>query len=218
MKCYRLMSIEELNKLLPNDCRLKFVKFLYANDSGRYYETKCVCGKIKTNKPTDLIKGNTKSCGCKKREWLISNVLPKMITHKMSKTPEYKSWQKIKERCYCKNSPEYNSYGLKGIKMSKNFINNFEEFYREIGERPSHEYTVDRIDNSKGYIRGNIRWLTRWEQNQNRSDNLSHTIVCFIKVLIAEGYTNQEIGLFFKINWRKVWSIRREKTWGNITI
>ena len=41
-------------------------------------------------------------------------------------------------------------------------------FYKHIGDPPGPEYTIDRIDNDKGYEPGNVRWATYSEQNYNR--------------------------------------------------
>ncbi len=48
----------------------------------------------------------------------------------------------------------------------------FEEFLKDVGRRPSAEYTLDRYPNNDGnYEPGNIRWATRSEQQRNRRQN-----------------------------------------------
>jgi len=82
----------------------------------------------------------------------------------------YRSWAQIKARCCNKNHPTYKHYGGRGItlcdewKDSVAFITYVEEV---LGPRPD-GYTLDRIDNSKGYIPGNVRWASMSEQQKNR--------------------------------------------------
>jgi len=37
-----------------------------------------------------------------------------------------------------------------------------------LGPKPTPEHSLDRIDNDKGYIPGNLRWATKKEQSSNR--------------------------------------------------
>ena len=49
--------------------------------------------------------------------------------------------------------------------------NSFENFFEDMGERPSLDYSIDRINNEKGYYKENCRWATRSEQMNNISTN-----------------------------------------------
>ena len=62
----------------------------------------------------------------------------------------------------------WDNYGGRGITMSDEFINSFQTFIEHVGPKPSPDLSLDRIDNSRGYERGNLRWATRSEQAQNR--------------------------------------------------
>lgn len=97
-------------------------------------------------------------------------------THGFKQTHKtYKAWCKIKERCYNKNSPDYTLYGAKGISMSASFREDFLAFYAEIGEAPSKDHSVDRIDHTKGYIEGNLRWANDAQQARNKGKMKNNT-------------------------------------------
>ena len=76
-------------------------------------------------------------------------------------------YRAIKARCYNKNCEGYKYYGARGIKMSGEFFYDFKAFADYMGEKPGPEYSIDRIDNNKGYERGNLRWATNQEQSLN---------------------------------------------------
>ena len=85
-------------------------------------------------------------------------------THGMKGTPEYSTWTGMLKRC---RNPKHNSwknYGGRGISVK---FASFEEFFAEIGPKPSPDLSVDRIDNDGNYESGNIRWATRSEQRMN---------------------------------------------------
>ena len=92
-----------------------------------------------------------------------------------SKTTEkltYKSWQKAKQRCYNPNHHKFPTYGEKGITMCEEWKNNFAQFFKDMGRRPSLTHTLDRIDNAQGYFPENCRWATSKVQNRNKSNNI----------------------------------------------
>ncbi len=86
------------------------------------------------------------------------------------RTPEYQSWICMKTRCLNPNSAAYRIYGARGIGIDPSWMD-FAIFLRDMGKRPSLDYSLERIDNSKGYGPTNCKWATRMEQGANRRTN-----------------------------------------------
>jgi len=80
---------------------------------------------------------------------------------------EYSSWRAMKTRCYNKNNNNYRVYGARGITICDEWRNSFDVFLLDMGPRPEN-FTLDRIDNSKGYYPDNCRWANNQTQGQNR--------------------------------------------------
>jgi len=92
------------------------------------------------------------------------------VTHGMSNTPEYRTWCGIKNRCYNNKVKSYPYYGGRGITVCKRWLtkDGFINFYSDMGDRPSSNYSIDRINNNGNYTQDNCRWATRQEQGQNK--------------------------------------------------
>lgn len=90
-----------------------------------------------------------------------------MIKKYQTQLPEYSIWKQIKYRCLNPTNRSYHNYGGRGITICKEWLD-FSTFYNDVGKRPSTKYSIDRIDNNKGYSKGNVKWSTKKEQNDNR--------------------------------------------------
>jgi len=92
----------------------------------------------------------------------------------ISHTPEYKAWTKMKERCLNPSCKEYPNYGGRGIAICDDWINNPHKFIKDMGEKPEpkRNYSLERIDNEKGYCKDNCKWADKKEQARNRRSNV----------------------------------------------
>ncbi|MGC5796971.1 helix-turn-helix domain-containing protein [Sphingomonas sp. NFX23] len=84
---------------------------------------------------------------------------------------ERNSYDAAKSRCNSEANKNYNTYGGAGVTFYEGWDgpNGFDRFLAHIGPKPTPDHSIDRIDNSRGYEPGNVRWATRIEQNRNRS-------------------------------------------------
>lgn len=85
-------------------------------------------------------------------------------------TVEYTAWCNMKARCYQQKHHKYPMYGGRGITVCDRWLNSFENFFEDMGQRPSKTHSVDRKDGSKNYSPDNCRWVTKREQAENRPD------------------------------------------------
>lgn len=136
------------------------------NKNGRiHWLCKCVCGNICEVPSTSLLTANTKSCGCLQRDITIQ----RSTSHGLSHLPEYQIWAAIKKRCFNVNDSFYHRYGGRGISVSERWLNSFENFYADMGPRPSDKHSIDRINNDGNYEPGNCRWSSYEDQAKNKS-------------------------------------------------
>jgi len=89
------------------------------------------------------------------------------VKHGMIGTPEYKTWDGMKYRCRDPRCKDYPTYGGRGIKICERWEKSFQNFYDDVGKRPTLQHTIERINNDGDYEPLNCKWATKTEQRHN---------------------------------------------------
>jgi hypothetical protein len=134
-----------------------------------FFTCKCVCGNIVTvsrNSFTNKRRPRI-SCGCLGRE------LASRLNYKDGRKSlvEYTIWGSMIQRCTNPKNADYGLYGARGIKVCEHWRNDFANFFSDMGKRPSHELTIERINNDGNYEPSNCKWATQTEQALNKRNS-----------------------------------------------
>jgi hypothetical protein len=91
----------------------------------------------------------------------------------MSHTAEFHTRGKVIDRCTNTKNKRWKDYGGRGISVCQRWLDSFENFFADVGPRPSPQHSLDRYpDNDGDYEPGNVRWATRQQQNGNTRKNI----------------------------------------------
>lgn len=160
--------------------------------SGRsdvFWACVCECGVKLELRSNSLLTRNTASCGCLQKE-LAANRCRLGAKAKPPTSPKpplkqrlgrrdwrgqlrsanylaYVSWSQMRQRCLDRGCHGYTRYGGAGIGVCERWVS-FEAFLSDMGPRPSRSFSLDRIDNLRGYEPGNCRWATHQTQSRNK--------------------------------------------------
>lgn len=139
----------------------------FCEDKIWYLQCICDCGN--SHKIRSQMFGRTQSCGCRRLLALGST------KHALSGGVEYKTWASMRKRCNFDWHHAYHNYGGRGIKVRERWDNletGFLNFLEDMGERPSKEHSLDRINVDDDYYKENCRWTDRKTQCNNRRNNV----------------------------------------------
>jgi hypothetical protein len=137
------------------------------------WRCRCECGTEKDVNGKSMRLGLSTSCGC-----FNTQKARAQGTHKQSgrengnrESAEYRIWTGIRKRCLNPNAQRYESYGGRGIKICERW-DKFQNFFDDMGSRPSLRHSIDRENNDGDYEPGNCRWSTPEEQANNTRRNI----------------------------------------------
>lgn len=134
----------------------------YAPRGMSHWKCRCDCGNITLARSVHLKSGMKKSCGCIK-----STGTGGYLKHGGTYTKEYKFWQRFKRAYRLKNKSWYEYYGFENIPVTKDWMNHFDVFIKDVGKIPDKESCVLTLINPRyGYVPGNTMWKTRKERNK----------------------------------------------------
>lgn len=148
----------------------KFGSLTVIEDAGLKNRTRmlmavCDCGNVGTYNIYDIYHNRTTSCGCFRRNM----VSEKNLVHGLSKTPLYRVWNGMVDRCYNENHIGFKNYGGRGIKLCDEWRSDFSSFYNwAIQNGYNKGLQIDRINNDLGYSPTNCRFITQLENSNNR--------------------------------------------------
>lgn len=162
---------------------------------------RCACGEIRSVAGVHLRTGASKGCGCSARKEFSE----RLKTHGYTGTRTYKCWKGIKKRCFNEKDQAYPRYGGAGISMCSSWKDSFESFLSDMGECPD-GLTIDRIEGTKGYYKGNCRWASYTTQARNRKQYTDMPTGVSVlpsgrfRATICTNYKSRHIGCFSTID------------------
>ncbi len=133
---------------------------------------KCSCGNTCQARSYAIRKNIVVSCGCYKAE--KAKEFHTTHGHSSKRTPTYQVWDGVIQRCTNKKNQAYKNYGGRGIRVSGKWLK-FENFLKDMGEKPTTKHSIERIDNNGGYESQNCKWILLSKQHINKRTNFMIT-------------------------------------------
>lgn len=152
--------------------RLEVLYYAGTSNTSRMsmWSCRCECGIIKDYSRTSLVSGKTQSCGCLQKEL----VTERMTKHGLADNPLYNTWRGMIDRCHNPDCLQFTNYGASGISVCDRWQgdNGLVNFIQDMGYKPDESFSIDRIDNDKGYSPDNCHWISSRNQMLNTRRSL----------------------------------------------
>ena len=161
-----------MEELVEKDMKPKLLKDLGVRrkegrvGASRYGLFECqYCGNAWEVITTQVNMGHTKSCGCLKGD-----------AHGLTSHKFYGTWRQMVQRCTNPKIKVYKDYGGRGISVCEEWLNirNFVDWC-DLTHPNQEGYTLDRINNDKGYSPENCTWSDKTTQAINQRMKKSNT-------------------------------------------
>lgn len=125
----------------------------------------CDCGEVIVATASSLAHGTPRSCGCARAGMISRSKI--RHGHAMGiRTPEYRAWKAMRQRCNDANGKSYRYYGGRGIRVCQRW-DSYQAFLADMGKKPD-GFTLDRINPNGNYEPSNCRWASWTVQRHNR--------------------------------------------------
>jgi hypothetical protein len=80
----------------------------------------------------------------------------------------YRTWYGMISRCHNEKNGSFSYYGAKGVVVCDEWLNNFEQFKSDMGNKLCKDYSIDRINPYGNYEPKNCRWADKKTQANNK--------------------------------------------------
>lgn len=151
--------------------QLLVLRLVCVNMKHSFWLCKCDCGEPTVVTANNLKAGRSKSCGCFRRQALIT----RNTTHGLCHKRIYKVYMGMIARCHRQGHKQFRDYGGRGIYVCERWRDDIRNFAEDIGPCPSDRHSIERINNDGPYCKENCCWATPDVQAQNRRSTVNIT-------------------------------------------